>query len=94
MPKVQELIDQWIMEIVYGLVTLVHIFNPSMIVLGGGIMEQAYVVQEVREKLEGQIMSSFRQVKIVQAQLGNLAGMLGAAKAAQKEYDKRKQNIG
>ena len=93
-PKVQELIDQWIMEIVYGLVTLVHIFNPSMIVLGGGIMEQTYVVQEVREKLEGQIMSSFRQVKIVQAQLGNLAGMLGAAKAAQKEYDKRKQNIG
>lgn len=88
-PAVKALVDQWILEIVYGLISLVHIFNPSMIVLGGGIMEQEYVVQCVREQLEKQIMSSFRSVKIVQAQLGNMAGMLGAARAAQKEYEKR-----
>lgn len=87
-PEVRELIDQWISEIVYGLVTLVHIFNPSMIVLGGGVMEQEYVTDGVREKLKGQIMSSFRKVKVVSAQLGNTAGMLGAAKAAQKLLEK------
>ena len=42
--EVMDLVDQWILEIVYGLTTLVHIFNPSMVVLGGGIMEQEYVV--------------------------------------------------
>ena len=89
-PEVKELIDQWIMEIVYGLISLVHIFNPSMIVLGGGIMEQAYVVDRVRARLGEQIMPSFSNVKIVPAKLGNMAGMLGAAREAQREYRKRK----
>ncbi len=86
--QIRELVDCWIMEIVYGLVTLTHIFNPSLIVLGGGIMEQEYVVQGVREKLKEQTMPSFRQVEILQAKLGNTAGMLGAAKEARKAYDK------
>jgi len=88
-PEVEELIGQWIDEIVYGLITLVHIFNPAMIVLGGGIMEQDYVVERVREKLDKHIIPSFRNVKIAQAQLGNMAGMLGAAQAAKKEYEKQ-----
>ncbi|MCM1121997.1 MAG: ROK family protein [Eubacterium sp.] len=87
-PEVGWLIDQWIMEIVYGLITLTHIFNPSLIVLGGGIMEQEYVVRQVREKLEEQIIPSFRNVMVVPAQLGNMAGMLGAAREAQKHYEK------
>ncbi len=89
-PEVKELIDQWIMEIVYGLTSLVHIFNPSLIVLGGGIMEQTYVVDRVDEMLRRYIMPSFSNVKIVPAKLGNMAGMLGAAREAQKEYQKRK----
>lgn len=88
-PKVVELVDQWIMEIVYGLITLTHIFNPSMIVLGGGIMEQEYVIQKVRQNLEKQIIPSFRIVEITAAELGNTAGMLGAAKQAQTELEKR-----
>lgn len=90
-PEVKDLIDEWILEIVYGLTTLVHIFNPSMIVLGGGIMEQEYVVSKVRERLEEHIMSSFRNVKVVSAQLGNMAGMLGAAREAKKLYEREKK---
>lgn len=82
--EVMDLVDQWILEIVYGLTTLVHIFNPSMVVLGGGIMEQEYVVSKVCERLEEHIMPSFRNVKIVSAQLGNMAGMLGASREAKK----------
>lgn len=89
-PEVGELIDQWIMEIVYGLVTLTHIFNPPMIVLGGGIMEQEYVVRHVREKLEEQLIPSFKNVKIASAQLGNTAGLLGAAREAYKLCEKRR----
>lgn len=86
-PEVKKYVDQWIMEIVYGLVTLIHIFNPSMIVLGGGIMEQEYVIRTVREKLTEQIMPSFGNVEIAAARLGNKAGMLGAAKQALKELE-------
>lgn len=90
-PEVKELIDQWILEIVYGLVTLVHIFNPSMIVLGGGVMEQEYVAGKVREQLKKQIMTSFGNVEIAPAQLGNMAGMLGAAREAQKALEEGKK---
>lgn len=85
---VRTLVDRWIMEIVYGLITLVHIFNPSLIVLGGGIMEQPYVIEKVRNGLKEQIMSSFANVEILQAELGNTAGMLGAAREALAVYEK------
>lgn len=78
-PYVKEIIDCWIMEIVYGLVTIVHMLNPSCAILGGGVMEQPYVLQQVQEKLYQNIMPSFRHVQIKKAELGNRAGMLGAA---------------
>lgn len=78
-PKVQQIIDRWIMEIVYGLVTIIHMVNPSCAILGGGVLEQPYVLQQVKEKLGQNIMPSFRHVEIKKAELGNKAGMLGAA---------------
>ena len=78
-PAVKKIIDDWIMEIVYGLITVTHMMNPSCIILGGGIMEQPYVPARISEKLYENIMPSFRCVKLEKAQLGNQAGMLGAA---------------
>ncbi len=83
---VRTLVDQWIGEIVYGLTTLVHIFNPSLIILGGGVMEQPYVLEKVKAQLKGQIMSSFADVEICPAKLGNTAGMLGAAQEALRHW--------
>lgn len=81
-PQVQAVVDRWIDEIVYGLVTVIHIFNPSCIVLGGGVMAQPYIIREVREKVRVEIMDSFRGVELRQAELGNQAGILGAASLA------------
>ena len=78
-PEVQQIIDKWIMEIVYGLVTIIHMVNPSCAILGGGVLEQPYVLQQVKEKLMQNLMPSFRHVEIKKAELGNQAGMLGAA---------------
>ena len=88
-PQVREQIDLWIAEIVYGLTTLVHIFNPGLVVLGGGIMEQEYVIRNVQKLLQEHIMPSFRNVRVVQAGLGNKAGLLGAAWSACREYEKK-----
>lgn len=90
-PDVRELISQWVTEIVRGLISLTHIFNPSLIILGGGVMEQEYVINEVRRMLQVQLIPSFLNVEILPAALGNVAGMLGAAEAAQEEYLKRKE---
>ncbi len=78
-PEVTKIIDNWIMEIVYGLVTIIHMLNPSCAILGGGVLEQPYVLQKIREKLYPNIMPAFRHVRIEKAELGNRAGMLGAA---------------
>lgn len=78
-PEVLAVVDGWTDEIVHGLVSLIHIFNPSCVVLGGGVMAQPFILEQVREKTEKRIMSSFRDVDIKQAELGNQAGLLGAA---------------
>lgn len=83
-PKIQDIVNQWIDEIVYGLVSVIHIFNPSCIVLGGGVMAQPYIIRQVREKTHLEIMDSFRNVELRQAELGNQAGLLGAAFLASK----------
>ena len=77
--QVREILDRWTDEIVYGLVTVIHIFNPPCVVLGGGIMAQPYILEEVKKKTASRIMSSFKNVELRQAQLGNMAGIMGAA---------------
>lgn len=76
-PNVKELIDAWIDEILIGLATVIHIFNPSCVVLGGGIMVQPYIIDVIKRKLPSHIMPSFAQVQIAPAKLGNSAGLLG-----------------
>lgn len=82
--KVREQIDLWIDDICTGLVTLICIFNPSRIILGGGVMAQEYVVSEVNRRVGMQIAPSLRSVEIVPAKLGNTAGMMGAVSLAEK----------
>lgn len=81
--NVKKIVDDWIGEIALGLVTLVHIFNPSCIVLGGGVMNQKYILEKLKILLYDNIMSSFHNVVLKQAELGNMAGLWGAFKAAQ-----------
>lgn len=75
-------LNQWIDEIIYGLVNLIHIFNPSCIILGGGIMEQPYIIESINNKISDRIMDSFKNVRIISAELGNLAGVYGMAAIA------------
>lgn len=81
-PAVRLIVDSWIDEIVYGLISVIHIFNPSCIVLGGGVMAQPYIVGQVRAKTLLEIMDSFRNVELKAAELGNRAGLLGAVHLA------------
>ena len=78
-PEVKEVVDRWILEIIYGLTTIIHMLNPECVILGGGVMEQPYVLERLREQLYQHIMSSYHHVMIEKAALGNRAGMLGAA---------------
>jgi glucokinase len=64
-----------------GLVNIVNIFNPEMIVLGGGMVGLGDLLIEPGKRLvaERAFTISSRAVRIVVAQLGNEAGVYGAA---------------
>jgi len=48
-------------------------------VLGGGVMAQTYVVEEIKRLLSSQLIDVYRNVKIKSTILGNQAGLLGAS---------------
>ncbi len=87
-PEVRSVVDAWIDEIVLGLVTLTHIFDPEAIVIGGGILAQSYIPNEIRKRIPDRLESECRGVRILSAALGNSAGMMGAAAAASAVCEK------
>ena len=64
-PEIRSEIDKWIDEIIVGLVNIIYIFNPSMIVLGGGIMNEDYIIELIDRKIYTRLMDNFKNVKIV-----------------------------
>ncbi len=77
--KIIQIVDEWIEEILLGLVTLIPVFNPQCIVLGGGIMNEDYILKTINGKIYGYLNPGHLGVKIVKADLGNRAGLLGAS---------------
>ncbi|MFC1906372.1 ROK family protein [Chloroflexota bacterium] len=74
-----------------GMVNLVNIFNPEMIIIGGGMVKMGAPLlnlarQVVRERA---FQLSAQAVQIVPAQLGDDAGVLGAAVFAFQQKTKR-----
>ena len=47
-------------------------------------MSQNYIIEYLSKHLAKSVMPNFRKVKLVQARLGNDAGILGAAHIAMK----------
>lgn len=89
-PFIKQALDDWENEIVNGLVSLSYIFNPPLIVLGGGIMSEELLVNHIREKLISRVGVNYQSVKLEKAQLRNKAGMLGAAYIAKQRLNKIK----
>ncbi|MNE24746.1 Beta-glucoside kinase [compost metagenome] len=73
------MLDSWTTEVSAGLASLIHIFNPAAVIIGGGIMEQESLVRQVEARTKSLIMPSFSRAAVIQAELGNKAGILGAA---------------
>lgn len=72
------------------LVGFVNLLNPQLVVVGGGIGESApFMVERAAEIVAGEALAGRRDVKFVQAELGNDAGILGAAALAFDEHDAR-----
>ena len=79
-PAVLALLDAWTDEIAQGLAGMVHIFNPQLILIGGGVSaQQKLLIDPIAEKVKASVMPAFaEELEIHAAQLHNDAGMVGA----------------
>jgi len=85
----RDVIDRAAFYLGVGLVNIVNIFNPQMIVIGGGLAGIGEMLIAPGRKMVAEQAFSInsRNVKIVKARLGNEAGVYGAAAFA---FDKRR----
>jgi glucokinase len=73
-----------------ALVGLVNILNPQAIVVGGGIGESCPLVSErAAARVAAEALAGRRDLKVLVAELGNDAGVAGAAALAFEDHDSR-----
>ncbi len=79
--KYIEIVNEWADYLTDGLSTLIYIFNPSLIVIGGGVSKQGEFLKSIFQKsLEKKVMKNYLDIlEIKMAERGNDAGMLGAS---------------
>ena len=78
--ELQNVVNEWIQNISKGLISLTHIFNPDIILIGGGVSKQERsFIEPVREIVLNKVMKKFGEnLKVESAMLGNDAGLIGA----------------
>ena len=86
--QIRQIIDNWIDEITIGLVTLVHVFNPADVLLGGGVLEQPGVLEKIRRRCRMRLTPNMHRVRFRRMDLGNRAGLMGAAWLAEEKLKK------
>lgn len=81
---IRSIVDDWIQQVGVGISSLIHVFNPESVVLGGGIMAQPYITQYLNQWIPQNVMPCYSTVSLLPAQLGNNAGLYGAAALAKQ----------
>jgi len=79
---IRKALDIWLNDVAAGITGLVHIFNPEMVIVGGGVSTQEdLLIRPLRERVLKGVMPRFAEgLRVERAVLGNDAGMIGAAR--------------
>ncbi|MDY3811901.1 ROK family protein [Eubacterium sp.] len=77
-----KVVDAYVKYVACGLINLVNIFQPETICIGGGICNEGEtLLRPLRRYIDSERYSVYSKIqsKIVKAELGNDAGIIGAA---------------
>ena len=87
----QEVISEWIENLSDGLSSIIYCFNPANMILGGGVIGQGEaLINRIKNSLFKKIGPQFKEkLNIIQAKLGNNAGMIGASYLLLEKINKR-----
>lgn len=68
----------------FGVVNIIHMLDPGLLIIGGGLMEQGFVVEDIKREVKKKVLPFYKTTEIKSAKLGNSAGLYGAAYIALK----------
>lgn len=75
-------VEEWIDNIVIQLITITVFYNPEIICIGGGISEEKWFIEKLREKYQSTcidyLQANFITTKIEKCKYNNDANILGA----------------
>lgn len=77
-----EVVDEYISYLACGVANLINIFQPNVLVIGGGVCNEGEnLMRPLREKVASEVYSrnGVKNTEIKVAALGNDAGIIGAA---------------
>lgn len=91
-PVFVQLVKDWVDYFTDGLSTIIYIFNPALVIIGGGVTKQGdYLFDKIYESINSKIGINYKKnLSIKFAELGNNAGMLGAEYLLLKKIGKIK----
>ena len=74
-----------------GITSLIYVLTPEAVVIGGGISASfEFFLPSMKAEIERRVMPTSRDyLQIIAAELGNDAGMLGAARLAIEKFVSR-----
>ncbi len=81
-PYAKEVVDNYMKALACGIANFCNVFRPQAVLLGGGVCAQGdALVKPLQALADKEIFAGAMgpQVKIITAELGNSAGLLGAA---------------
>ncbi|MEY8347245.1 ROK family protein [Bacillus cereus] len=91
----KDVYEQFLQYVVTGLVNITHMFNPELIIIGGGIAEQGEsFLKQIQERFQHEVMDIYQnKTNILLAALHNDAGVYGACYLALNRLEKDHLNV-
>jgi len=88
-PAAQRIVERAVRATATAAWTILHTFLPERIILGGGIIDDHYELfaAPIREAIAAATMVPRKHITVAKAQLGNGAGLVGAASLALRQID-------
>ena len=76
----EQILNEWIEDLMVGIENLVYIFDPERVVLGGGVSAQEkWLIKPLEERLHKKLMHAYQEhIRVLPATHLNDAGLIGA----------------
>lgn len=86
----REAVEEWARFLSRGVYSVISMFDPQVVLIGGGISEQKKIYQLLDRQLKTFEEWEALQVPILPCELGNQAGRLGAVWLAKQSLNRKK----